>query len=267
MFTSREKPPKNVKTEVGKLLELQPYRRRGMLWFLLAYVPLAVLCVVFKLLQLLVSGKTKARLSVAYLKVYFRVFFYFRGIYSYAPLGWLPEDAAKPKIILTTRTDFYAPWITWLRLAQQVVVPIHPLLKDFPVHPLIPFPKVGSFFSAISYEDADLDLSMDNIKALLGAGYSVVVYINKGYATPRTSDTLFIFKEIIELLNIAEYPLYFLDQNDMGSQKFASQRIPIMARVGLDSSRQVLMDLPGDTDGAVFERIASYFKFSYYRII
>lgn len=199
------------------------------------------------------------RFSIWFAKHYFRLFLKFKHVdwYSVFDIGPLEN----PTIILTTRTNWYSfPFILQL-FSDTVIVPMPPAMHRLKMVPFVFYLKLSRFLKLCTYPDQELPSALPNIQALLQAGYSVVVPINRFTVSVNTDNTLTLYKQTIDLLKL-NYPCYFLSTEGLETIEHATTKIPCLVTVKYKEKSAVL----GGTDPNKPEsliRISEFFGYRY----
>ncbi|NBV42729.1 hypothetical protein EBR96_08190, partial [bacterium] len=123
------------------------------------------------------------------------------------------------------------------------IVPVNPKLRSLKILGWIGFPPVGSLLKSYSYDDLGTDAQYANIKALLKAGHTVVVYLSVKTAHALAAPDLQISPAALKLIREWD-DTYLVDH--MGLDEFGIGRPgkPVAVRVRVTPISDALDGIP-----------------------
>lgn len=254
-----------IESKINALAVVTALIRRSMLrklWyffrftFLWPYFIVLGLCV--WLFSFLKTPDSK-RFSVWFVKHYFRLFFRSRNVDWYTVFEIGPLEPST--IILTTRTHWYGFAFVLQLFSDSVIVPMPSGFHRLKMVPFIFYLKLSRFLKLCSYPDQELPSALPNIHALLQAGYSVVVPINRGNLSSNRDNTLTMYKQTFDLLKL-NYPCYFLSTNGFDTIDTATTKTPALVSVKLKEKQAVLVGTDPIKPEATL-RLTEFFEYRY----
>ena len=256
-----EKKLNHVAT-IANLIKIRRFRRAKAFLIWMLWWPYFIVLGFFLFMVSWMKTRDTKRLEVWFLKHYFRRFFKAKHVDWYTIFDIHPLEPST--IILSTRTHAYHfPFVLQL-FSDTVIVPMPTWFHKLKMVPLIFYLSLSRFLSRCSYPDQELPSAMPTIKALLEAGFPVVVPVNRGYAK-ITDNTITLYKQVEELMRL-NYPCYFLSAADTDLMDIAISGKQALVPVKLKSKNDVLAGLPiGSMEARV--RMAEFFGFRYLSVI
>ncbi len=199
------------------------------------------------------------RFKVRFLKHYFTRFFKAKGLdwYTVYPLPTLEPSS----LILTTRTHPYAFPFALQLFSDSVIVPMPAWLSRLHMVPFCFFVSLSRFLPLCTYPDQELPAALPNIRALLKEGYSVVVPINQFSVSSYADNSIVLYKQVEELLNLPN-PTYFLNLDEFEGLDVATASSPNLVSVKMREKNDVMAGLPySKPEGKL--RLIEFFGFRY----
>lgn len=233
------------------------------LLFLPLQLPLHIILIVIAA----VSKHHKSTLIYNYLKLHFKVFFYFSGteIFNVYPI---PRSIPTPSIFFTIRsTNLSTPFLQ-TQFQKQINLPYQKRLAEIPIHPLFPVLRMGLFAKSYGYRDNPLDKNMQTIESLLLQKKPIVIYINPHICDPQFSETLLLYKSVLELLNTS-INCFFIKANLLESYKIGTffHKTPIS--IYCKEATQVIGKIKNTEDDKIETslKIMEFFEFKNVRLV
>ena len=257
-FTEQER----LKSKVERLdkqaylvKERRVIRKRFYIIYSLRLPWLVIRFLIFKVLFKL----KKHRQVRQYLKNYFKTYFYWQGLSDYQVFP-LKQHFSKPTLIFAVRsTELLTPFLL-TQFGNHVSLPVDNELERFPLNFFTPYLKFGKMMSVMGHADQELPKSLDDIKVNLEKNIPTIVYINPGFASPTTTETLTLFNEVLSLLEL-DIACYFLKVKEFETYHVSSLASPILPSLHMVSKEELFRYNITTSDKEKLENIAFFFEF------
>lgn len=241
--------------------------RRHYLWARLLLIPAMTIAfvwwVMIRVALLILIGQAKKRLQAQFARTFLHYYLSARKI-SVISAPPFESQYKGPKLIVISRSFPMAPFLVYQELEQPLIIPYIQHFQRFWPFPL-PIDPLSSCVPAFSYSDVDLHKNIENIEALLEAGYPVLIYANRSVADPNFANRLYLDDALMDMLQW-QVPTYFCNIRSLDMMKYASPMLPCMVRLNFES-KESLFEKPVDYNwDYTAHRIAQFlgFKFGYW---
>ncbi len=240
------------------------HKKRSLQFFYLLVPYFLFLFISIKLLGLS-SKKWNQKLSIWFIKHYYNLYFIFRGVNYYTNTDFKPI-VENPSLIFTTRHNVYSSLHVYRQFKTPLIIPLNSMFYTTTLLPYIPWHIMRSLLKKISYPDQHITYNLAIIKTLLKTGYPVLVYLNESYTDESYNNTLYMGKEIFELLKL-DVPTYFLRESGMNDYAKSTMFTPIIVSSSLKSKEDILEELDLTNEGHVASAICDFFMFRYANVV
>jgi hypothetical protein len=230
---------------------------------LVPYFLLRFLCV--KVIGLF-SKSLNQKLSINFIKHYYRLYLLFRGVTHYENKAFY-DRVDNPSLIITTRHHSFSSLFVYILFRTPLIIPLNPIFYTEPLLRYVPFRFMGKLLKKISYPDQSLTYNVDTIKDLLKKGYPVLMYINESYINETQQNMIYIGKEFFELLKL-DVPTYFLRTVGMHEYYQSTLFTPSLISSTLKEKKDLFNELGTEVNEKHMSAlICEFFMFRYANII
>ena len=132
--------------------------------------------------------------------------------------------------------------------------------KNFPENSIQPH------IDSITYDDAPLEHTTEEIRTLLNKGYPLVIHLNHGMGNMFESDGLLLHKAILDILDW-DVDMYFLAMDGYENRRYATIFNGTLISCLMQPKEKLFQTAIPDTKEERLRCISEFFGFSYYSLL
>lgn len=247
-----------------KILEIaRPFKKLGLFLFTLQLPFQWLKSIVIQIIRRFFPSQGN-KLSAQFIKSFYTLFFKYQGISHY----WAQEDPPKkpkrPYIIVTMRYDYMSSLYLYTILKTPTIIPFKNQFTSFRNN--FPENTIAPHIDSMTYDDAPLENTTEEIRTLLNKGYPVVIHLNHGTGNMFETEALFLHKSILDILDW-DVDIYFLAMDGYENRRFSSFINGTLISCLMQSKQTVFKTAFPDTQSERIRCITEFFGFTQYTLL
>jgi hypothetical protein len=247
------------------MLELNRGFRKLSLFFFSFRLPFLWIRSAITRLIRLITPQLGNRLSASYIKRFYRLFFMYQGMSYYWAQEKPPKNPTKPYIIITMRYDYLSALYLYSILDDPIIIPFTNIFTGS-VRANYPANGVAPHMDSMTYDDAPLTHTTEQIRTLLNNGYPAVVHLNHGLGNMFETDSLFIHQGLFDILDW-DVDIYFLAMDGYENRRYSTAFKGTLITCLMQTKETLFSRATPDNRQERIRLITEFFGFMYYTIV